>query len=103
MGMHEGDFWKFKCTYKYNLNDVDRYKYVAFFDLPQIHGLTRPTSILAQNGLQHGRIELCTLLTSTRKILQTDQSFKTSCIPLFPHTQLRITYVAPSIPHLSLI
>lgn len=26
IGLREGDFWKFKCTYKYKLKEVDRYK-----------------------------------------------------------------------------
>lgn len=26
VGMHEGEFWRFKCTYKYKLREVDRYK-----------------------------------------------------------------------------
>ncbi|PAV23876.1 inositol polyphosphate phosphatase [Pyrrhoderma noxium] len=25
VGMHEGEFWRFKCTYKYKLREVDRY------------------------------------------------------------------------------
>ena len=26
-GFREGEFWRFKCTYKYRLKEVDRYKY----------------------------------------------------------------------------
>lgn len=26
VGFREGEFWKFKCTYKYKLREVDRYK-----------------------------------------------------------------------------
>jgi len=26
-GLHEGEFWKFKCSYKYKLGEVDRYNY----------------------------------------------------------------------------
>jgi len=25
VGLHEGDFWKFKCSYKYHLGEVDQY------------------------------------------------------------------------------
>jgi len=25
LGLHEGEFWKFKCSYKYNLGEVDKY------------------------------------------------------------------------------
>ena len=28
VGFREGEFWRFKCTYKYKLHEVDRYKYV---------------------------------------------------------------------------
>lgn len=27
IGLREGDFWTFKCTYKYRLKEVDRYRY----------------------------------------------------------------------------
>jgi hypothetical protein len=26
IGLREGDFWKFKCTYKYKLGEVDKYR-----------------------------------------------------------------------------
>ena len=28
VGFHEGEFWKFKCSYKYKPGEVDRYRYV---------------------------------------------------------------------------
>ena len=28
---HEGEFWTFKCSYKYHLGEVDRYEYVHQF------------------------------------------------------------------------
>lgn len=28
VGLREGPFWKFKCTFKYHMNEVDKYKYV---------------------------------------------------------------------------
>ena len=27
IGLREGDFWKFKCSYKYQLGEVDKYRY----------------------------------------------------------------------------
>lgn len=30
VGLHEGDFWKFKCSYKYKLGEVDKYRCVFF-------------------------------------------------------------------------
>lgn len=27
-GLHEGDFWKFKCSYKYQIGEVDQYRFV---------------------------------------------------------------------------
>lgn len=28
-GFREGEFWRFKCTYKYSLGEVDRYRSVS--------------------------------------------------------------------------
>ena len=41
-GFHEGEFWKFKCSYKYKLGEVDRYKYVYFTTLV-LHLITNPS------------------------------------------------------------
>ena len=30
VGLREGEFWKFKCSYKYQLGEVDRYRCVQF-------------------------------------------------------------------------
>ena len=30
IGLREGPFWTFKCTYKYMLGEVDKYKYAIF-------------------------------------------------------------------------
>jgi hypothetical protein len=27
VGLHEGEFWKFKCSYKYKIGEVDKYRY----------------------------------------------------------------------------
>lgn len=39
IGLREGDFWKFKCSYKYKLGEVDKYEYVRTF-LPKCIQLT---------------------------------------------------------------
>lgn len=31
VGLREGDFWKFKCSYKYQLGEVDKYRSAAIF------------------------------------------------------------------------
>jgi hypothetical protein len=31
VGLHEGDFWKFKCSYKYKVGEVDQYRLVFMF------------------------------------------------------------------------
>ncbi|KAL5489844.1 hypothetical protein ACEPAI_4676 [Sanghuangporus weigelae] len=48
VGLHEGEFWQFKCTYKYNLKEVDRYNekrspawtdrvmFASYFDSPDL-------------------------------------------------------------------
>ena len=30
IGLREGPFWTFKCTYKYLLGEIDKYRYVEF-------------------------------------------------------------------------
>jgi hypothetical protein len=30
VGLREGPFWTFKCTYKYVLGEIDKYKYARF-------------------------------------------------------------------------
>ena len=29
-GLHEGEFWRFKCSYKYLLGEVDKYRFGIF-------------------------------------------------------------------------
>ncbi|KAF9454631.1 DNase I-like protein [Macrolepiota fuliginosa MF-IS2] len=31
VGLREGEFWKFKCSYKYHLGDVDKYRWVPVY------------------------------------------------------------------------
>jgi len=58
-GLREGDFWKFKCSYKYHLGEVDMYKWVlSFRDLGYMYTLF--TYFAALTGLLHGRIVFCT-------------------------------------------
>lgn len=33
VGLREGEFWRFKCSYKYKLGEVDKYRCVARFSL----------------------------------------------------------------------
>ena len=30
ISLREGPFWAFKCTYKYALGEIDKYKYAVF-------------------------------------------------------------------------
>ena len=36
VGLHEGEFWKFKCSYKYQLGHVDKYRWAKEFYPQQI-------------------------------------------------------------------
>ncbi|KAG6860954.1 hypothetical protein C0995_005618 [Termitomyces sp. Mi166 len=57
-GLHEGEFWQFKCSYKYLLGEVDKYSskripswtdrvlYATHTDSPDIHGKSNITNIL---------------------------------------------------------
>ena len=56
-GFHEGEFWKFKCSYKYKLGEVDRFEYVYVTTL-ELH----LTAILVISATPHGRIVFCLLV-----------------------------------------
>ncbi|KAG6851268.1 hypothetical protein H0H93_011704 [Arthromyces matolae] len=57
-GLHEGEFWKFKCSYKYLLGEVDKYSgqrtpswtdrvlYATHTDSPNVFGVSNITNIL---------------------------------------------------------
>ena len=62
VGLREGDFWKFKCSYKYHLGEVDKYKWVLFemFLFILFHGY-----FTALGGPLHGRIVFCIQPTPT--------------------------------------
>lgn len=34
VGLREGEFWKFKCSYKYLLGEVDKYRFVQHIYIP---------------------------------------------------------------------
>jgi hypothetical protein len=53
VGLREGPFWTFKCTYKYKLGEVDRYKCVMFID--RWFSPTHP-ALTVLNGPQLGPI-----------------------------------------------
>ena len=56
-GLREGEFWKFKCSYKYHLGEVDMYRWAfSFKGLLLFHCLF----LAALTGLLHGRIVFCT-------------------------------------------
>ena len=40
VGLHEGEFWKFKCSYKYKVGEVDQYRLVFMFHFVQGDWLT---------------------------------------------------------------
>ena len=38
IALREGEFWKFKCTYKYKLAEVDKYRYVNLCCMESLTG-----------------------------------------------------------------
>ncbi|KAJ7510052.1 Endonuclease/exonuclease/phosphatase [Mycena galericulata] len=58
IGLHEGDFWKFKCSYKYQLGEVDKYSekrapswtdrilYTTYTDSPDTPDVSTITNLL---------------------------------------------------------
>ena len=37
IGLKDGEFWKFKCSYKYQLGEVDKYRYMISQVVSQIY------------------------------------------------------------------
>lgn len=91
-GMREGEFWQFKCSYKYDIGKVDHYRYVN----PRIfsdNSDPKPFPDTAQRELLHGLTGFCTLLTPTLPIPQTRLTLPICYIPRSHRTRRQITYV----------
>ena len=64
-GFREGEFWRFKCSYKYRLGEVDHYEYVP---LRLCHRDEAEHDIFtAPNACRHGQTGSCTLPIQTRR------------------------------------
>ncbi len=104
VGLREGEFWKFKCSYKYKLGEVDRYEYgflTAF--LIRIRAVTDAfVEIVARNVCQPGPTESCTPPTQIPPIPHVYQISQTPCIPLYPPTLPPTMYATSSSVFLSL-
>ncbi len=81
-GLHEGEFWKFKCTYKYKIGEVDKYRYENTLHPLQLHACSSIKSV-AQNERLHGRTAFYTRHT---QILLNSQVSLIFCIPASLHT-----------------
>lgn len=66
VGFHEGDFWKFKCSYKYKLGKVDEYRYSFFV---HAYEFEYSSFFTVQNAHHRGLIEYCTRHTLILQIL----------------------------------
>lgn len=91
VGLREGPFWTFKCTYKYVLGEVDKYKYAVF--LLSLSSLLRTKVIFhysVRAERRHGRTGSCTRLTRTRPVHWISRTLLTFCTRLFLHISPRI-------------
>ncbi|KAF9482797.1 inositol polyphosphate phosphatase [Pholiota conissans] len=78
VGLHEGDFWKFKCSYKYKIGEVDKYSvkrvpswtdrvlYSTYTDSPESSSITNLlyTSIPSYTTSDHKPVVSLLLLPS---------------------------------------
>jgi hypothetical protein len=86
IGLKDGEFWKFQCSYKYKLGEVDKYRYV-----PLVCSSTFVfTPLKAPNVPQHGQIEFSTLHTPTLPINVKSLISRISCTPRSLPIQPRI-------------
>jgi len=85
VGLREGDFWKFKCSYKYKPGEVDLYRYLPLVFV----SICSLTLGLVQSGRLHGQTECCTRPILTLPIHPKSQISPTCCTPAFRHTQPR--------------
>ena len=95
-GFREGDFWAFKCSYKFRIGEVDKYRFVRSCIFP-IHVLVPdpfPCIDIADKERQLGVTGFCTRPTPIRQILRTTPASPISCTLLSHHTPPRIMYVA---------
>jgi len=98
VGLHEGDFWKFKCSYKYLLGEVDKYRYVSSLARNFVLFLTE---LLARNARRHGRTEFFMQHIPTPQTPRMCPTLATCCTRAFLHIPLLTTYV--TIQHYQLL
>lgn len=89
IGLKDGEFWKFQCSYKYQLGAVDKYRYL----MPDYHLHQRSHPFEVPNGHHPGQTEFSTLhilIHPTNRTSRISQIFYTP--PSHP-IQPQITYV----------
>lgn len=94
VGLREGQFWKFKCSYKYLHGEVDKYRCV--FQLFLLVSCVIRSQIIARSVHRHGRIGCCMLRTPTPPIRLINPTSRTFCIPQFPPIPRQTTYASCS-------
>jgi hypothetical protein len=82
VGLREGRFWDFKCSYKYHIGEVDRYKYEAILFAEADDRILMTLYNLALHEHPHGRTALCMQHTQTLRIDQKTRKSPIFCIPL---------------------
>lgn len=100
VGLREGAFWQFQCSYKYLLGEVDRYRCVQYSNLTataislgSFVWLMRGLGDIVRRGLRRGRIGLCTRRTPIPRTRRRNRTSRTCCIRLSRLTPLLTTYV----------
>ena len=89
VGLREGEFWKFKCSYKYLHGEVDKYRHVQQLFLDGVVLYDPKTT--ARSVRRHGLTECCTSHTPTPPTLQINPTSPTFCIPQSPRIPRQTT------------
>jgi hypothetical protein len=94
-GLREFDFWGFKCSYKFRIGEVDKYRFVLPLQRA-VRVLIRdpfPCIDLADRECQLGLTGFCTQPTLIRQIPRIAPASPICCILLSHHTLLQIMCV----------
>ena len=94
-GFREGEFWSFKCSYKFKIGEVDKYRFVKLGKLASHTIHANYPFLLTPVAREHppGLIELCIRPTPTHPILQKTVPSPISCILQSRHIPPQIMYV----------
>jgi hypothetical protein len=92
VGLREGEYWRFKCTYKHKIGHVDNYRFVHSGSLTSLQFYMN--ILLAVKG-EHlrGQTAFCIPHSQTNLINLLNPTLKISYIPHYRPTSTRTMYI----------